>query len=93
MSDSSTVMELETLPNEILLDCFKYLTAVHILYAFDQLNFRFTELIRKIPLHVNFQYVRKSIFDQICAKSLSNPKIKNKIISLKLSNKDTYGQN
>jgi hypothetical protein len=85
-------LTFEILPNEMLIEVFEYLNAVDIFYSFDQLNSRFNKLIRSIPLHLNLQYVRKSIFDRFCTKMLSNPEIKNQIISLKLSNQDTCSQ-
>jgi len=77
---------LELLPNEILIECFEYLNAFEIFYSFDQLNYRFNKLIRNIPLYLNFENVRKSIFDQFCMKMKLNPEILAQIYSLKLSN-------
>ena len=88
----STKMKFELLPNEIFIECFQYLNAPDIFYSFDQLNYRFHTLIRNIPLHLNFQQLKKSIFNQFCQIILSNPEIKQNIISLKLSNKGTRGQ-
>ncbi|CAF4037044.1 unnamed protein product, partial [Rotaria sordida] len=45
------------LPNQIWFECFKYLNAVHIFYALDQLNSRFNNLIRTLPLYEDFQDV------------------------------------
>ncbi|CAF3966141.1 unnamed protein product, partial [Rotaria sp. Silwood1] len=50
------------------------------------------QLIRTIPLHVNFKNIQKSIFDRFCEFLLSNPDVKNQIYSLILSNKDTSDQ-
>jgi len=86
------LLTFEFLPNEILIECFEYLNAFEIFYSFDQLNYRFTKLIRTIPLHLNFQYVQKTIFDQFCRTIKFNPELKNQIYSLQLSNKDTCGQ-
>jgi hypothetical protein len=58
-------MKFELLPNEILIECFKYLDALDIFYSFDQLNYRFNQLIRHISLYVNFQHVRKSMLPLI----------------------------
>ncbi|CAF1427017.1 unnamed protein product [Rotaria sordida] len=82
-------MKLELLPNEILLECFKYLDHVDIFYSFDQLNYRFNKLIRNIPLHLDFRNINILICDQFCKKILSNQEMKKQIISLILSNKDT----
>ncbi len=59
-------MTLELLPNEIIIECFEYLNAFEIFDSFDQLNYRFSKLIRTVPLHLNFQHVRKQIFDHFC---------------------------
>jgi hypothetical protein len=83
------VMNLELLPNEIFIECFEYLNAPNIFYSFDQLNYRFSKLIRTIPLHLGCEHVRKSIFDQFCRKMLSTPEIKTQIRSLHLSNDNT----
>ncbi len=40
-------------------------------------------------LHLDCQYVRKSIFDQFCTKILSTPGMKTQIRSMRLSNKNT----
>jgi hypothetical protein len=72
VSDIQPVMNLEFLPNEVLIECFEYLNAFEIFYSFDGLNYRFTQLIQTIPLYLNFQHVRKSIFDQIYSLHLSD---------------------
>jgi hypothetical protein len=89
MSDIQVVMKFELLPNEILMQCFGYLNAMHIFHSFDQLNYRFNKLIRSIPLHLDFQNIHKLICDQFCKKLQSNKEIKNQIYSLHLSNKNT----
>ena len=61
-------MKFELLPQEMLIECFQYLNAFDIFYSFDQLNSRFNNLIRHIPLHIYFQNVNKSISDQFCIK-------------------------
>ena len=69
---------IEVLPNEILLRCFQYLHAYEIFYSFIQLNYRFNQLIKSIPLYVDFQNTsNKLFFEQIC-----DPVIKNQIYSL-----------
>ncbi len=70
-------MKFELLPNEIFIKCFEYFNVLEIYYSFDELNFRFNQLIRSIPLHPNLQNIRKSILDRFCTKMLSNPEIKN----------------
>jgi hypothetical protein len=84
-------MKFELLPNEIFIECFEYFNPFEIFHSFHQLNNRFDQLIYNIPLYLNFQHVRKSIFDQFCTKMRLNPKIKNQIHSLYLS-KDDCGQ-
>jgi hypothetical protein len=85
-------MTFDFLPNEIFIECFEYLNVFDIFHSFDQLNSRFHTLIRSIPLHLNLHHINQSFFDQFCQQILLNPQIKNQIISLKLSNKNTYGQ-
>src|SRR5579871_1093229 len=85
-------MKFELLPNEILLECFEYLNIFDIFHAFDQLNYRFSKLLRNIPIHLNFQNIRKTQFFRFCQEKLSNSEIKQQIYSIRLSNKDTCGQ-
>ncbi|CAF2685402.1 unnamed protein product [Rotaria sp. Silwood2] len=85
-------MKFELLPNEILIECFEYLSMFDIFHSFDQLNYRFYKLLRTIPIHLNFQNVRKTKLFQFCQQKLSNSKIKQQIYSLHLSNKDACGQ-
>ncbi|CAF1358381.1 unnamed protein product [Adineta steineri] len=79
-------MKFELLPNEILIKCFQYLNAPDIFYSFDRLNYRFYILIRNIHLHLNFEQVKKPLFDDFCQIIRINPKIKRNIIYLKLLN-------
>ncbi|CAF0997817.1 unnamed protein product [Adineta steineri] len=85
-------MKFEFLPNEIFIECFQYLNALDVFNSFDRLNYRFYTLIRTIPLRLNFEKFNKSKFNQFCQIILSNPELKHKIISLKLSNEYTRGQ-
>jgi hypothetical protein len=78
-------MTFEMLPNELLIECFKYLNAIDIFYIFDRLNYRFHRLIYDIPLHVDFRCVKKSEFDRFCNHQLSNSEMKKQIYSLQLS--------
>jgi hypothetical protein len=91
MSDIAATMKFELLTNEIFIECFQYLIATDIFHSFDRLKYRLYTLIRNIPLHVNFQNIRKSTFDQFCNTMLVYPGIKSRIISLQLSNKGTCG--
>jgi hypothetical protein len=59
------VMKFELLPNEI-----------NIFYSFDQLNNRFSDLIRILPLHLSCHDVRKSVFDYFCKKIFLIPELK-----------------
>jgi hypothetical protein len=57
-------MKFELLPNEIFIECFEYFNVLEIYYSFDVLNSRFNKLIRNIPLNIDFQNVRKKLFDE-----------------------------
>lgn len=86
-------MTLESLPNEIVIQCFQYLHYLEIFHAFERLNSRFDQLIGNIHFHLDFQHGKKSIFDQFCRRLLRDPSMKTQIFSLKLSNEnDTCGQ-
>ena len=85
-------MNFEFLPNEIFIECFQYLNAVDIFHSFDGLNNHFYSLIRHIPLYLNFQQLKKFQLKKFCQIILSNPKIKQNILSLQISDDDTYGQ-
>ena len=85
-------MNFELLPNEILTECFQYLNAPDLFYSLDRLNVRFSQLLRNIPLDLNFQQFNKCLFNKFCQIILSNPEIKRNIISLQLSNDGTCGQ-
>ena len=85
-------MRFELLPNEILILCFEYLNTNERFHSFDALNYRYDRLIRNIPLHLNFEHMTKSAYDQICQIMLSQPEIRNHIYSLRLSNIDDYDQ-
>lgn len=82
-------MKFESLPNEIFIECFEYFECFEIFHSFDQLNYRFNQLIRNISLHLNYQRNQKLLFDKFCMKMLSEPEIKNQIYSLKISNKNS----
>mgnify|MGYP001031726828 CR=1 FL=1 len=78
--------KFELLPNEILLLYFQFFDAIELFNSFDGLNHRFNQLIRQVPLQLNFRYIRKSIFDQFCTRLLTDDRLKSQIYSLKLSN-------
>jgi hypothetical protein len=90
MSDIQTITKFESLPNEILIECFEYLNAIDIFNAFDYLNSRFHHLIRYIPLHLNVDEIKQSTLAQFGTKMLLNPQIKTQIISLKLSGNNIF---
>ena len=71
--------KLEDLPSEILMGCFKYLYAWDLFLSFGQLNHRFNELLRTIPLHLHFQHI------------LLSPAMEKQVVSLRLSNENTPG--
>jgi hypothetical protein len=66
MAESKMTMKFEWLPNEILVELFDYFDLCDIFHSFDQLNNHFNQLIRTIPLHINFQHISKSMFDRKC---------------------------
>ncbi|CAF1309173.1 unnamed protein product, partial [Adineta steineri] len=74
-------MKFESIPNEIFIEIFEFLSIFDIFYSFNQLNDHFNELIRTIPLHLNFKYIRKSTFDRFCKFLLTNPDVKNQVYS------------
>ena len=79
------VTKFEVLPNEILTQCFEYLNAPYLFHSFNQLNHRFNDLIRRIPLCINLKEdLAKSTFENFCAKMSSNPGIKDQVYSLNL---------
>ena len=88
----SHVMKFESLPNEILLKCFGYFHTTDLFYSFDQLNYRFNELIETLPWYLDFQHVHKSLYDVLCQHLLINSEAQKQVCSLRLSNKDTPGQ-
>jgi hypothetical protein len=81
--------QLEWLPNELLLDLFKFLNTVYLVRAFFGLNTRFNQLIYfHFQVHqFNFQSISKEDFDIICQQYLSL--FVDKIILLRLSNEET----
>ncbi|UJR07503.1 hypothetical protein I4U23_011792 [Adineta vaga] len=85
-------MKFECLPNETLIEFFHYLSSVDIFYSFDQLNHRFSKLIRALRLHLDFRHVPKSIFDRFCQQIHSDLHIQTQIHALYLSNHHTPGQ-
>ena len=85
-------MKFEFLPNDILIRCFQYLDGVDLLYSFDELNHRFTKLIRTIPLKLDFRSIPKLKFITFCTFLSENQTIKHQISSLQLSNEIFHDQ-
>jgi hypothetical protein len=78
-------MNLESLANELLLDLFEFLSAVHLLRAFHGLNSRFDTLLLAHfgTYHLDFRSISKTDFDIVCEQHL--PLIADRIVSLCLS--------
>ena len=84
----SQMTRFEDLPNEIIIECFRYFHGVDLLLSFDQLNYRFNQLVRAIQrLFIDFDDANLSKFNRFCQKLSSNPELKDQIYSLKLSNR------
>lgn len=68
------MMDLERLPNEILLDIFGYFPGSDLLRIFYGLNFRFNQLLHDRFQYCSFQFnaVSKRDFDIICQQHLPN---------------------
>jgi hypothetical protein len=82
-------MQLEILPNELLIYLFEFFDSIHLLRAFFGLNSRFNDLVyTHLRTHqVNFQSISKGDFDIICHQHL--PLLINHIITLRFSNEET----
>lgn len=86
-------MNLEILPNEILLDVFNYIDGTDLLHAFYGLNDRFSSLLYELYRNYHFQFnsVLKRHFDQTCQHHF--PYIVDRITALSLSDSNnTPGQ-
>ena len=85
-------MNLESLPNEILLDIFECLDGFDLLHGFSCLNSRFNLLLYKQfhGYNFNFQSISKRKFDIICQQYL--PLIANQVNHLHLYNNDNTPQ-
>jgi hypothetical protein len=81
-------MKLEGLANELLLDLFELLDAIHLLRAFYGLNSRFNTLLftHFRAYHLDFRSISKHNFNIICQQYL--PIIINRVITLHLSNEN-----
>lgn len=85
----SSIRKFENLPNEILLECCQYLNAPHLFHSFDDLNRRFSDLIRSTKLHLSFSRVNQSIYEEFHTKILNEPTIKEQVISIDLCDERT----
>lgn len=85
-------MKFDLLPNEILVECFEYFNAYELFESFDGLNVRLSQLIRTIPLHVNFYSIQKQQFERFCSLLKSNSNLQTQIYSLTISNRNTPDQ-
>lgn len=85
-------MDLESLPNELLLDLFQYFSTIDVLHAFFNLNTRFTELlITYFQTYLfDFQSTSKQNFDSLCHDYL--PIFSTHIRSIRLSENDETPQ-
>ena len=92
MSETQTATKFESLPNEILINCFKYFYALDLFCSFDHLNHRLNQLIRTLPRHLNFQGIQEEAYDGFCQYMLLHPDVQQRVLSLQLSNRDTPGQ-
>lgn len=82
MADLQVKTKFEFLPNELLMECFKYLDACEIFKSFDFLNSRFSQVIRSIPLHLSVGAKEKSALVQFGVMLLLNPQVKKRITTL-----------
>lgn len=78
-------MNLESLPNVILLDLFSYVNSIDLLRIFFGLNTRFNQLLYEQYYSYCFQFNRisKRHFDEICQRHL--PHIAHGVVRLQLS--------
>ncbi|CAF1084406.1 unnamed protein product [Rotaria sordida] len=82
------MMYFECLANELLLDIFQYIDAIHLFHAFHGLNNRFDKLLfTKFKIYnLDFRSISKYNFENFCQQYL--PSIINQIISLHLSDNE-----
>ncbi|CAF4578681.1 unnamed protein product, partial [Didymodactylos carnosus] len=80
---------LEQLPNEIVLDILQYLESLDLFESFNDLNWRFNQLLSVLMLSVRINdTLSKHLFDDYCINVI--PKCLTQIVSLKIS--DRYGR-
>jgi hypothetical protein len=80
--------QLESLPNDLLLDLFEYFDTVHLLHVFSGLNYRFHVLIYQHfrAYHLDLRRISKYDFDTLCQQYLRA--IADRIVSCHLADKD-----
>ncbi|CAF0850161.1 unnamed protein product [Adineta steineri] len=78
-------MQLESLPNELLLELFGYIDGVNLICGFYYLNSRFNNLLLLYHknIHFDFRNISKPLFNIICQQCLST--FIDQITSIKLS--------
>jgi hypothetical protein len=78
-------MKFESLANELLLELFDFLDAVHLFYAFSTLNTRFDTLLFVHIRHfqLDFRSISKGDFDLVCQQYL--PSIIDRVTTLCIS--------
>ena len=81
-------MSLELLPNELLIECLKYLSTFEMLHIFYPLNIRFQSLIYSFQLNMSFHDIDQLKFDSLCLLLSSNTELQQRIHSLQLSNEN-----
>ncbi|CAF1304983.1 unnamed protein product [Adineta steineri] len=81
-------MKLEYLPNEIILEIFDYLNAIHLIHAFHNVNLRLNKLLDTSfqSYCLDFRSISKYGFNIICQQHL--PSIIDKVSSLHLADDD-----
>ena len=84
----SKEMNIEQLPNELYMNCFKYLSTVDLLHAFYGLNYRFNLiLLDQFRIQgIDFQSMSRMDMDIISEKYL--PQLVDQMTSMRLSNDD-----
>ena len=81
---------MEVLPNELLVECFKYLDGLDIFQSFDGLNHRFSTLIRSVPLYIDFENMTTENYYSTALQLFSNVELKKQIYSLKITTNNGY---
>ena len=64
--------KFESLPNEVLIECFEYLNSFDLFSSFTQLNDRCERLAGSIPLHLNFENIDQAMFERFRTIIFSN---------------------